>query len=105
MKLFGKKEGTRCCDICGDETDGYQGDAPVQKDISLADIIPEVASSPAAAKAVSDILEISHWTCTSCQQVNSGTVTCSRCGEPLSDEGLLVPLRTIAALTAAEECA
>lgn len=103
MKLFGKELKKKHPDTHGEETNMHQSGAPAQEDFSLADIIPEVASSPAAAKAVADIIAIGHWTCSSCQHTNSGTITCQQCGEPISDEEFLAPLRVIASLTAAEE--
>lgn len=103
MKLFGKELKRKHPDTPGEEASTHQADAQAKEDLSLADVIPEVASSPAAAKAVADIIAIGHWTCSSCQCVNNGIITCQQCGEPISDEEFLAPLRIIASLTAAEE--
>lgn len=70
--------------------------APAQGDPSIAALIPGISSSPAAEKAVAEVIQHGTWTCASCQWPNHGTVTCQHCGKPLSDEKFLATLKELA---------
>lgn len=80
-----------------------QTDASTQGDLPVAALIPGLSSSPAAEKAVADILKITTWMCASCHWPNNGTTTCQHCGAPLSDETVLKNLKNVAFATAMAE--
>lgn len=99
-----------CDEICSlvdrirtGEVNGQQAGAPTQGDFSVAALIPGLSSSPAAEKAVADIIKYGTWTCSSCQWPNNGTVTCQHCGAPLSDEKFLANLKNLAFAAAMAE--
>lgn len=77
---------------------GYTGAAPAQTGYTggFGAVIPGIVSSPAADKAVAEVVQISTWTCAKCGTMNHGTAACRQCGGPISDEGLLSKLRTLA---------
>lgn len=77
--------------------------APAQGGSALDLIIPGVSSSPAAAKAVAEVIGITSWRCASCGMTNSGTPTCQNCGKPLSDESVIANLKNIAFAAAMAE--
>ena len=82
----------------GGYTGGYAGAAPVQNGYTggIGAVIPGIVSSPAADKAVAEVVRISSWTCVKCGTMNHGTATCRQCGGPISDESFLSKLRTLA---------
>ncbi|MGN1030916.1 MAG: hypothetical protein ACI4PQ_04865 [Butyricicoccaceae bacterium] len=99
-----------CDEICSllerirtGEVNGQQAGVPTQGDFSVDALIPGLSSSPAAEKAVADIIKYGTWTCSSCQWLNNGTVICQHCGAPLSDEKFLANLKNLAFAAAMAE--
>ena len=82
---------------------GQQAGAPAQRELSLDALIPGLSSSPAAEKAVAEVVRISTWTCARCGTMNQGAATCRQCGGPISDESFLSNLKNIAFAAAMSE--
>ena len=58
--------------------------------------IPGIVSSPAADRAVAEVIKNRSWSCQKCGFPNSGTTVCQHCGAPLADEEFFSTLRNIA---------
>ena len=46
-----------------------------------------------------NLIKEQSWICTSCQNINRGTLTCRNCGSPVSDERILTSARNLARAT------
>ena len=73
---------------------GKQGNACGQNDSSTFD--PTAPQNREEELMVNCIMELPSWLCTFCRLPNSGTVTCSHCGKPISDEFTLNTARKVA---------